>query len=120
MTTTNQRNGTESTTAVAAFRNLQISIMAWRGQNTLRDEAARHIFLQNVSGHLINAFNAIPGIHLVDFLLQLLTETLREATHHIQFADFILLTQFRIFQNRVDGFLLGIADEATSVNHHHI
>ncbi|MBR6263775.1 MAG: hypothetical protein IKR05_11255 [Prevotella sp.] len=120
MAATDERDGTESATAVAAFGDLEISVMLRGGKHTAAAIVGLHLLFQQVGSDEIDTLHTIEGVHLVDFGLQVLLEPLREASRDIQLLDLALLTQLGIFQDGVDGLLLRITDEATGVDDDHI
>ena len=113
---TDERNGTEGAAAVATFGDFEVSIVLGGGQHAAAAIFRLHFLFQQVGGDEVDVLHAIEGVHLVDFRLQLLAETLREATCHIQLLDFSLLAQLGVLQDGIDRLFLCVADEAAGVD----
>ena len=120
MAASDKRDSTKGTTTVAALGNLQISKMLRGGKHTATAIIGLYLLFQQVGSYEVDALQAIEGVHLMDFRLQILLESLRETSRDIQFLDFALLAQLGIFQNSIDGLLLRITDEATGVDDDHV
>ena len=59
---------------------------------------------------------AVEAVNLGQFVLKFVEIALREATHHDEFPEHSLFLALGELQDGVDAFLLGIADEAASVD----
>ena len=76
MRATDQRDGTESATTVAAFRDLQIGIVIGGRKHTTAAILGLWFFLKDVGGNQVDTFHTVETIDFMDFLLQLFFEPL--------------------------------------------
>ena len=113
----NQRDGAVGATAVTAFCNFQISVMAESTQ-VHAGEVLGVTALRSDDAHLLQKFarlvRADPVVHLGQFLHQLFAIAAAQAARNNQFLLGLLC--FRLGENRVDGFFLGGFDEPARVH----
>ena len=111
-----KRNGAICAAAVATLRNLDVSIVV-RGGKMAALVAGRHFCLTQFLEQFFVVELAIELIHLRHLCLQFLLIALGEAAHHIELAQTSFFLRLNKLKNGVNAFLLGILDEAASVNH---
>ena len=97
------RNGTVRTAAVASLGNLEVGVVARRGENPAQRVESQH---------------AAPLIHLRNLRRKLLAVTLRQTAEHRDFLNQTLLASLYSLQDGVDRLLLRILDEAAGVDDH--
>ena len=122
------RNNAVSAVFIASLRYLQISKMATGGQNTLF--IRKRFFVQTMIAvlrfsnkssiqnfwKLFDCGSTDHGIHLFDFLPDLLLISLCQTSRHNEHFYLPAFLQFRHLQNGVDTLLLGIPDEAAGIH----
>ena len=83
MAATDERDGTEGATAVAALRNLQICVVFRSRQHTTAAILRLRFLFQQVSSDEIDTLHTIEGIHLMNLRLQVLLKPLRKASRDV-------------------------------------
>ncbi len=63
---------------------------------------------------------AVKPVDFGKLFLQVLTIAFRQAPHHVEFLYVPEVFGFDLFEDCVDRFLLGVADETASVHHHYV
>ena len=119
VTAGNQWNGAEGAKPVAAFRDFQVAIVAGGGQVAFMGQVVA-IGVPQVSQHAFPVKFAVETVHLGQRFDEVGTESLAQATHHKQVADFALALGLAQAQDRVDRLLLGVGDKAACVDHHNL
>ena len=114
--TGNQWNGAKRAKSVATLRNLQVTVMGWGGQATLIGEFVT-IGVPQVGKHAFPVKLAIKTVNFGQRFNQVGTESLRQATHDKQVADFAFTFSLSQLQDGVDRLLLGISDKAAGIDH---
>ena len=112
-------NSAIGTMAVASLADFQIGIMPWCGY--VASSVARvDDGFSKVGNELLVIEFPIVFINCGYFFLQLLTISLREASHDKEFPDSALLFGLRQFEDGIDAFLFGILYKTTCVHDHNL
>ena len=113
------RYGTIGTGAVASFRNFQIGIVSRSSQ----DAPVGYVFVETAAQGFHDSLPvelAEKAVHFGDFLCQILAITLGKAADDVQLPNPPRLFALHLFEDGIHRFLLGIADEAASIDNHHV
>ena len=114
-----ERDGTEGAVAVASFGYFKICVVRGSGERAAVAHRSR-MAPGEVVGERGPVEFAVEAVYLGDLLLELLAVALREASHHIDFLDQAAVFGIDKPHDGVDALLLGVADEATGVDHRYL